>query len=181
MGGGAHAVLVPTVSVPEPTLRQIRELMDAAFAGDFSDDDWAHTIGGVHAVVADAAGAVLAHASVVARTITVGGAAFRAGYVEGVATLPDRQGEGLGSMAMEAIAEHLRGVYQLGVLGTGEWHFYERLGWERWQGMTWVRRAAGLERTEDDDDGIMVLRFGPSAAAELTADIVCEERPGDVW
>ena len=60
--------------------------------------------------------------------------------------------------------------------------FYERLGWERWQGPTYVRTAVGeLHRTEEDDDGVMVLRTGPTADLDLTGPLACEERPGDDW
>jgi hypothetical protein len=32
-----------------------------------------------------------------------------------------------------------------------------------------------------EDDGVMVLRFGPSAAIDLHASMSCDERPGDDW
>ena len=67
-------------------------------------------------------------------------------------------------------------------LSTSATAFYGRLGWERWRGPTYVRRGDGsLERTEDEDDGIMVLRFGPSGEVDLTSPICCEDRPGDAW
>ena len=70
----------------------IRALLDAAFDGDFSDDDWAHALGGTHALI-EAGGAVIAHASVVPRVLDVGTQPVRAGYVEAVAVLPARQGK----------------------------------------------------------------------------------------
>jgi aminoglycoside 2'-N-acetyltransferase I len=169
-----------TDEVPSRTLGEIRRLMDEAFEGDFGDDDWDHTLGGWHAVVSDG-GVVVAHAAVVARTLHVGDRAFRTGYVEGVATSPGRQRAGLGSLAMAAVDEIIRRDFELGGLGTGEWAFYEQLGWERWQGETFVRTGGGLVRTEDDDDGVMVLRFGPSIGIDLAAPIACEARPGDDW
>ena len=53
--------------------------------------------------------------------------------------------------------------FELGALATGRWSFYERLGWERWRGPTFARDGDEVIRTEDDDDAVMVLRFGPSA------------------
>ena len=44
-----------------------------------------------------------------------------------------------------------------------------------------VRRGSTTVRTPDDDDGIMVLRFGPSASIDLTAPISCDARSGDDW
>jgi aminoglycoside 2'-N-acetyltransferase I len=35
-------------------LAELRRLLDAAFEGEFSDDDWNHALGGVHVWVADA-------------------------------------------------------------------------------------------------------------------------------
>ena len=154
--------------------------MDAAF-DDFTDDDWAHALGGWHAFVAED-GAVVAHAAVVERRILAGGRDYAAGYVEAVAVRPDRQGRGLGSRVMAALDELIRDRFELGVLSTGEWHFYERLGWERWRGPAFVRRRGGLlERVEDEDDAVMVRRFGSSAALDLGAPIACDERDGDSW
>jgi hypothetical protein len=44
-----------------------------------------------------------------------------------------------------------------------------------------VRDGAETIRTEAEDDGVMVLRFGPSAPVDLTAPISCERRRGDDW
>jgi aminoglycoside 2'-N-acetyltransferase I len=111
----------------------------------------------------------------------VADASFQAGYVEGVATRRDRQRKGLGSLVMAEVARVVRSTFELGVLSTGQRDFYERCGWERWRGPTYVRDRTQLVRTADDDDGIMVLRFGSSAAIDVTALIACERRPGDDW
>ena len=125
--------------------------------------------------------ALVSHAAVVPRTIRVGDDAFLAGYVEGVATRPDRQREGLGAAVMAEARDRAPSRFELGVLSTSSHDFYERLGWERWQGPTFVRTGEQLVRTEDEDDGIMVLRFGPSQEIDLTAPISCESRSGDDW
>jgi aminoglycoside 2'-N-acetyltransferase I len=176
---------MPTPEVPPARLAEIRALLDAAFVDDpeggFTDDDWTHTVGGLHVVVLEG-GLVVAHAALVSRTIEVDGVPFRTGYVEGVATLRRRRGEGLGTLAMEPITDQTRRAEELGVLGTGAYRFYERLGWERWQGPSFVRRRDGsVERTAKDDDGLMVLRTGPSAAIDLASSITCHDRPGDCW
>jgi aminoglycoside 2'-N-acetyltransferase I len=166
-------------AAPAGLLDDVRRLLDSAF-GDFSDDDWAHTLGGWHVVVTDG-GRVVSHAAAVPRTIEVDGEPFRAGYVEGVATAPDRRGHGSGTQAMKELGSVIRSRFELGVLSTSRPGFYERLGWERWCGPTYVRHPGGLRRTADEDDGIMVLRFGPSQDVDLSALISCEERPGDDW
>ena len=161
-------------------LESIRGVCDAAFGAEYSDDDWHNALGGWHAVACDG-DLMVAHASVVPRTLVVGEQPFAAGYVESVATLPARHGEGLGSLVMDAIGAIVRDEFELGALSTGRHAFYRRLGWERWQGPTFVRDGDAVWRTEEDDDGVMVLRFGASASIDLAAPITCEARPGDDW
>lgn len=175
---GVDDVLIrSTGALTGEQLVAIRRLLDDAFDGDFSDDDWRHSIGGTHAMI-ERDGTAIAHASVVARTLTVGDREVRAGYVEAVAVAPALQGTGLGTAVMSAIATVIASDFELGALSTGEWRFYERLGWVRWRGPTWVRQADGtLQRTEDEDDGIMVL--APTVDTSLR--IVCDERAGDDW
>ena len=161
-------------------MKKVRRLLDEAFEGDFPEEDWRHTLGGWHVVVIEE-GAVLSHAAAVPRTLEVAGRPLRSGYVEGVATAPGRHGEGLGSFAIWQLDRLLRREFEIGALSTGRHNFYERLGWERWRGPTYVRRGPELIRTEDEDDALMVLRFGPSLALDLTEPISCEARTGDDW
>ena len=159
----------------------IRALLDAVFAGDFTDDDWAHALGGMHAIVA-VEGAIAAHASVVRRVLDIGTKPVRAGYVEAVGVLQTFQHTGLGTAVMRALGEVIAREFELGALSTGEWHFYERLGWERWRGPTWVRHPHGrLERSPDDDDSLMILRTPASPPIDLFATLTCEARAGDAW
>ncbi len=172
--------IVESAALDDRTRGGLRALLDAAFDGAFGDDDWAHALGGTHAIV-ETDGIVVAHASVVPRALDAGGRVLRAGYVEAVAVLPARQRTGLGTAVMRALAP-IVADYELGALSTGEWHFYERLGWERWRGPTWVRFADGrLERTPDDDDSLMVLRTPRTPPLDLSAPLTCEARRGDVW
>ncbi len=158
---------------------EVLALMDAAFAGDFSAEDWEHALGGVHALaVID--GRVCAHAAVVPRTLWIDDRPMRGGYVEAVAVLPELQRQGLGTAVMRAIAPAVAD-YQIGALSTAEHRFYERLGWQRWRGRTWVRTDSGVVRTEEEDDGIMVLTTPLSPALSIDGDIVCRDRLGDAW
>jgi aminoglycoside 2'-N-acetyltransferase I len=172
--------ILPSEDLTPVLSAAIRGLLDAAFDGQFSADDWDHTTGGWHAVILDG-DEVISHAAVVPRTLWVGDHAWKAGYVEGVATRPDLRSIGLGSRAMTAATGVVRDTFDLGALSTGSHAFYERLGWQRWAGPTFVRSGTGRIRTPDDDDGVMVLRFGPSAVVDLTAPITCEARAGDDW
>lgn len=162
---------------------QLWDLWQAAFDGrrGFSREDEEHAYGGIHVLVYDA-GRILAHASVVAREIVVGERPLATGYVEGVAVWPDRQGHGLGSRVMGPLEAALRARFELGMLSTGRARgFYARRGWERWAGPSYVLVGGRRVRTEDDDDALMVLRFGPGATLDLTAPIACYDRSGDAW
>lgn len=56
-----------------------------AFGNDFSDEDWKHTLGGIHLFI-ELGGQIVSHAAVVPRMLEVGRSMFHTGYVEGVAT-----------------------------------------------------------------------------------------------
>jgi aminoglycoside 2'-N-acetyltransferase I len=161
-------------------LGEIRRLFFTAFDETFSEQDWEHALGGWHVVVNEG-GVIVAHAAVVQRVLEVAGRPFRTGYVEGVATHPARRREGLGSQTMGEVSQLLRSEFEMGALSTSVHDFYERLGWKRWRGPTYVRRGSELVRTEEEDDSVMALPFGPSKDIDLTASISCSGRLGDDW
>lgn len=162
----------------------VRELLWAAFADDedgaFSEDDWQHSIGGMHFVL-DLDGRVVSHASVVERQLHVGGTPVRTGYVEAVATAVGQQRRGYGTALMREVNAYIGQHFELGGLGTGSQGFYEQLGWQIWRGPSSVRTAKGVDRTADEDGYILVLQTPSSPALDLAAPISCEWRPGDVW
>ena len=162
----------------------IRELLVEAFGTDeeerFTEDDWDHAVGGVHFLF-EVEGDIVAHASVVERELHVDGRSLRTGYVEAVAVAPERQGAGFGSSVMTDVTAYIRGAFALGALGTGRQRFYERLGWQKWTGPTFVRAADGLRRTPDEDGFILVLATPSSPPLDLTTAISCDFRRGDVW
>lgn len=162
----------------------IRALLDEAFGTDeeerFTDADWDHAVGGVHFVL-DLDGEIVAHASVVEREIQIGERPLKTGYVEAVATATEHQGRGLGSVLMADVTAWIRERFELGTLGTGQHHFYERLGWQIWAGPSAVRTPDGERPTPDEDGYILVLRTPASPPFELTEPISCDWRPGAVW
>ena len=176
--------ILPTTDLTDDDLTAMRDLLDRAFGTDedeaFTDEDWAHSLGGTH-VLLDIDGTVVAHASIVERELSIDGRSVRTGYVEAVATDPDRQGRGYGTTVMTAVTDLVRDGFELGALGTGAQHFYERLGWRTWQGPSAVSAPEGMRPTPDDDGFIMVLETPASPPLDMTAAIVCDWRPGDVW
>jgi aminoglycoside 2'-N-acetyltransferase I len=161
-------------------LRVLRELLDDAFDGSFSDDDWDHTVGGLH-VLAREATLTVAHAAVVPRTLRVGDRPVSTGYVEGVATRRDRRHRGHATRAMRAVGSIIVRDYELGALSTGVPDLYRPLGWESWRGPTYAESPEGRLRTADEDDGVMVLRTDRTRDLDLTADLTCDWRAGDLW
>lgn len=155
-------------------------MLDAAFEGDFSDDDWAHALGGTHVWI-DGPEGVVSHGALVERTLVCAGHVIRVGYVEAIATAPAHRRRGYASSILERINDLIRERYALGALSTGVPDFYESLGWERWRGPTFVNGPHGIERTEGDDAGILILRTPRSPELDLDGDIFADWRAGDVW
>ncbi|MET0727181.1 MAG: GNAT family N-acetyltransferase [Acidimicrobiales bacterium] len=171
--------VVRSEDIPPARLAEVRTLLLEAFGGDFTADDWDHTVGGWHVIALDEG--PVAHACAVERAIEVGGRVLRTGYVEGVATAPRRQRTGLGTAVMRRLDQLIDASFDLGALSTGSHPFYERLGWERWQGPSYVRHGHEVVRTLGEDDGIMVRRGRTTADLDPTLPIVCPTRPGDDW
>ena len=178
------ARLIHTSDLDPVTREEVRRMVIEAFDGEFTDADWEHSLGGMHAMISDH-GALIAHAAVVQRRLLYNGAALRCGYVEGVAVREDWRGQGLARAVMDAVEQVLRGAYQLGALSASDVArpIYMARGWVPWQGPTSVLAPAGLTRTPDDDNGLFVLPVGlpDGLALDPTAEITCDWREGDVW
>jgi aminoglycoside 2'-N-acetyltransferase I len=179
-----RARLVHTSDLDDETREHARSMLIDAFGGDFSDTDWEHSLGGMHAVICQR-GALIGHAAVVQRRLLYGDAALRCGYVEGVAVREDQRGQGLGSALMDAVEQVIRGGYHLGALGSSDLGrpLYIARGWLPWTGPTSVLAPTGMTRTPDDDGAVFVLPGELPATVTLdpSAPIACDWRDGDVW
>lgn len=178
------ARLIHTSDVDGETLLNMRRLLVEAFAGEFTDADWDHTLGGMHAMIAHR-GTLIAHAAVVQRRLIYRGSALRCGYVEGVAVHPDWRGRGLGNAVLDAAEQVIRGAHPIGALsasGAGA-RLYRPRGWVCWRGPTSVLSPTGLIRTAEDDGSVFVLPVDANLAPPLDPDVelVCDWRDGDAW
>jgi len=178
-----HVGSFPTSELSQTQLAEIRALCDAAWTvtdESFDDDDWRSAQGGVHFILSEQ-GRMVSHASVVGRVLELDGRPLGTGYVEAVATLPERQGHGLGTRVVRDVTAFIDRTYELGALNTGVAPFYERLGWRRWQARTGVRTAEGLQLTPCED-GRVFVRY-PGAVPPIGAEslLTCDWRPGEVW
>ena len=169
-----------TDTLSQSFLQDVRALLDAAFDGDFTNEDWNHALGGVHVWTASPRG-IVSHGSLVPRVLVCAGHTLQVGYVEAVATAPPYRRQGHGRAVMTHIGGLIRDRYALGVLSTGSHAFYEALGWERWRGPTFVDGPGGRRRTSEDDGGVMIFRTPRSPHLDFDGEIVCDWRPGDVW
>ena len=178
----AEVTQAHTAELLADELRDLRALLDEAFEGECEDADWEHALGGIHVLVREGE-ELVGHVSVVQRRLLHRDLALRTGYVEALAVRPGRRRRGHAGLAMSAAERVIRAAYDLGALsdGTGVEGFYERRGWLRWRGPTFVLAPGGLERTEEDDGGILVLATPLSPELELAGPIACDWRPGDVW
>lgn len=174
------ARLVHTSDLDGETRQHVRQMVTAAFAGDFTDDDWEHTLGGMHALIWQH-GAIIAHAAVIQRRLFYGDDALRCGYVEGVAVREDCRGRGLAHALLDGVEQVIRGAYQVGAASSSEAarRVYAARGWLPWRGPTSVLAPAGPMRTPDDDGGVYVLPVGISL--DTSAALACDWRAGDVW
>jgi len=169
-----------TADLDQPTLGAARALLDDVFEGEMTDHDWEHSLGGVHALMFEGT-ELVGHASVVQRRLMHGGRALRAGYVEGVGVRADRRRRGHAAAMMQALERVIRNAYDLGGLGATDEAaaLYARRGWRLWEGATWSLTPGGVQRTEDEDGGIYV--FALDTPLQLSGDLTCDWRDGDVW
>ncbi|MFM8503046.1 MAG: GNAT family N-acetyltransferase [Actinomycetota bacterium] len=157
----------------------LRELLDVAFEGDFSEEDWLHTFGGFR-FLGYLDGKLIAHGAVVLRNMKVDGREIQVGYVEGVAVLPMHWRKGFGSLLMSEITSYCSSEFQLSMLSTGDKHFYRKHGWLDFSGESYVLKNGVEIRTLDEDEGLMFL-VGVTGETSRITKAVCESRVGDHW
>jgi aminoglycoside 2'-N-acetyltransferase I len=172
--------LVPTARLDERVLLEVRDLMDADFT-DFTEHDWAHALGGLHALARED-GALVAHGALVQRRLLVGGVegrSLRCGYVEAVAVDPTRCRRGIGSLVMAEL-EGLADGYDVLALSSSDAGvpFYEARGWHLWRGPSAVVAPSGWQDTPEEDGAVYVLG---GTDLDLDAPVACDWRDGDVW
>jgi aminoglycoside 2'-N-acetyltransferase I len=177
------ARLVHSADLDNETRDDARRMVVEAFGGteiDFTDADWEHALGGMHALIFHH-GALIAHAAVVQRQMLYRNSALRCGYVEGVAVREDWRGQGLAAALMDAAEQVIRGAYQLGALSASQAgrHMYTSRGWLPWRGPSSVLAPTGLLRTPEDDGSLFMLPV--TVELDTNEAIACDWRDGDAW
>ena len=171
-----------TAELRAAELRAVRRLLDAAYGPSFTDDDWDHTLGGLHTLVLEG-GTLVGHVAVVQRRLQHQGRSIRTGYVEALAVRGDRRRRGYAAAAMGRAEQAIDAAYELGALsdGSGIEGFYQRRGWLSWAGPTFVISPVGVRWTPEEDGSLLVRRTPVSPALDLTVPLGCDWRAGDVW
>src|SRR3954451_7572395 len=167
-----------TAELDAGTLRAARVLLDEVFAGAITDADWEHALGGIHALAYEGDDLV-GHASVVQRRLLYDGRALRTGYVEGVAVSPRHRRRGHASALMTELERIIQRAYDLGALGATDEAvgLYEPHGWRAWQGPLSVLSPSGIVPTPEEQGAVYVL----AEDVDLTLELTCDWRDGDVW
>jgi aminoglycoside 2'-N-acetyltransferase I len=82
---------------------------------------------------------------------------------------------------MASLETVVRGAYEIGALSSSDagLPLYASRQWLRWAGTASVVTPSGIVRTPDDEDSIFV--FPVSVQLNVTGDLACDWRPGDVW
>ena len=177
----AGAVLrqLPTAELTAAELEAARDLPAAWPDGGFTDDDFAHGMGGMH-WVAEVDGAIVSHASVVERRLEAGDRRCGPGTSRPSRRCPRSSAAASGrwwfarrGVSASAVRDRRALDRRAGVLPP------PRLGGVARADVR--ARRAELERTEDDDGGIFVLRTPSTPPIALTDPLVCDWRSGDVW
>ena len=169
-----------TAQLEPRTLAEARSLLYAAF-DDMAEDDWEHSLGGVHALAYDG-GELAGHAALIQRRLLHGGRALRAGYVEGVAVRADRRRRGHAAAMMDALERVIRDAYDLGALGATDaaTALYSGRGWRLWGGPLSALTPDGVQPTPDEEGAVYVLPVD-GVELDLAGGLTCDWRDGDVW
>ncbi|MFM7889272.1 MAG: GNAT family N-acetyltransferase [Actinomycetota bacterium] len=156
----------------------LRALLFDAFEGDFSQEDWEHTNGGLR-FLGYLGAELVAHGSVIKRNVRIDEEDLKIGYVEGLAVAPLYWRRGFGSKLMSEITSYCKTEFRICMLSTGEKDFYRKLGWLDFEGESYVFRNGVEVRTADEDEGLMYLPG--SVNSPTMTKVVCEAREGDDW
>lgn len=171
----------PTHGVGAARLHSVREMLDTAFDGDFSDEDWDHALGGVHAWIEDGRG-VAAHGAVVLRRVLHRGRSYRVGYVEGVAVRGDLRRRGLGGAVMAELERVIDGAYAFGALSASDEGaaLYRARDWRVWGGRLAVLGPEGIVRLAEEEGSVFLRPATGRTLPDAAAPLVFDWRDGDV-
>jgi len=154
-------------------------LLNEAFEGDFSQEDFRHTFGGLR-FLGYFNQELVAHGSVIPRNMCIDEIQVQVGYIEGVAVIPKYWKKGFGSLLIAEITSYCRSQYSISMLSTVEKNFYSRHGWVEFEGESYVLSEGRELSTKEENETLMFL-MGTNLEARSLNKAVCNERTGDAW
>lgn len=175
-----YEVRVDPTSSLDPAVLEAAKALCAAEYVSFTDDDWDHGLGGLHAIAWDG-DRLVGHAAVAQRRLIHQGRALRCGYVENVVVRSSHRRQRMATAMMTELGKVIADGYDMGGLAAGPdgAAVYQPLGWRKWLGPTFALTPDGVVRTPDDDAEIYVLPG--RVELDLSAALTCDWRDGDVW
>ena len=108
-----------------------------------------------------------------------GGPPLKTGFVDAVATHPDKQRRGHGGLVMRRLAVGIPD-YEIGCLQTDRPEFYLPLGWELWRGPL-AGRSEEERIPTPDQRGVMILRLPQTPPLDLDSELSIECQPSRIW
>ncbi|MCG8350596.1 MAG: GNAT family N-acetyltransferase [Chloroflexales bacterium] len=125
-------------------------------------------------------GSLVGHALWVTRYLQAGtNPMMRTAYVEAVATEPAYRNRGFATSIMKYLVSEVQD-YDLAALSPTSVTYYERLGWELWQGALSIRTENGLLPSSREEE-VMIFRLSKTPSLDLSAPLSAEWRGGELW
>ena len=104
---------------------------------------------------------------------------MRTAYVEAVATEAEYRRRGFASAVMKHLVGEVQ-EYDLAALSPFSVEYYQRLGWELWQGPLFIRTKDNLQPSLDEEE-VMIFRLPKTPLLDLTVSLSAEWRKGELW
>jgi aminoglycoside 2'-N-acetyltransferase I len=169
-----------TAELEPEVLNRARQLLEQIFEADWTEQDWDHSLGGVH-VMAFSGELLVGHAAVVQRRLLHRGEALRAGYVEALGVHSSYRRIGVGGRMMDVLEGVIARAFELGALSATDSaaELYRKRGWVQWQGPLSALTPDGLRPTPEEAGGVYVLPV--TRELDIHDSLSADWRDGDVW
>ncbi len=162
--------------------REIISLCNAAFPEPFDSLMDFIPPEGVHVLGYTPDGKPAVHALLTPRRFTIGGKLrLNAAYIDAVATHPDFQGRGYGSLVMKETMRIASESSDIGGLSTYIPQWYGNLGWIEWKGPLSLDKDGEIIPTLDVDGIVMVYIFKGTTVPDVHDTLTADWRPGGGW
>jgi GNAT superfamily N-acetyltransferase len=176
--------VMPFANVPAALMTEINDGYAQAFplmGADGVDDSGLEWVDGESMVIAWDGNQLGSVATVLPRTIDVGGTPVQMGGVGGVMTLPHMRGRGLGQAVMRAAVDHLCGHLRcdVGMLFCLDAvaPFYRSLGWQTVPRQVIIHQSSGPRPMPKNNNGDQLMVYPCGGFVLPDGDIDVQGRP----